>query len=79
MGREPITYVIEYCRTPSWIHQRTDQCHTGDLPLLVSVGYNTTQAVERIEQELPASDDRTLIVDFIRSSSRGIVRGNMEG
>ena len=32
-----------------------------------------------IEQELPPSEDRLLILDFVRSSNRGIVRGNMEG
>jgi UDP-N-acetylglucosamine acyltransferase len=46
---------------------------------LYQSGYNVTQALERIENELPATSCRDLIVQFVRSSHRGIVRGNMEG
>ena len=42
-------------------------------------GQNVSQAIEKIEKELPETDERTLILEFIRTSSRGIVRGNMEG
>jgi len=35
---------------------------------------NTTQAVERIEKEFPASEDRDEILSFIRDSKRGIVK-----
>lgn len=46
---------------------------------LYQTGYNITQALERIENELPESVERSIIVDFVRSSSRGIVRGMMDG
>jgi UDP-N-acetylglucosamine acyltransferase len=36
---------------------------------------NVTDAVERIEAELPATNERDEIIMFIRNSSRGIVRG----
>ena len=36
---------------------------------------NVTEAVERIEAELPATKERDEIILFIRNSSRGIVRG----
>ncbi|MBD5197600.1 MAG: acyl-ACP--UDP-N-acetylglucosamine O-acyltransferase [Bacteroidales bacterium] len=36
---------------------------------------NVTDAIERIEAELPATKDRDEIILFIRNSSRGIVRG----
>ncbi len=36
---------------------------------------NVTDAVERIEAELPATKERDEIILFIRNSSRGIVRG----
>lgn len=36
---------------------------------------NVTDAVERIEAELPATNERDEIILFIRNSSRGIVRG----
>jgi UDP-N-acetylglucosamine acyltransferase len=37
-------------------------------------GMNTTQAVQFIEEELPASDERDEIVTFIRESGRGIIK-----
>ena len=36
--------------------------------------YNTRQAVEAIQQELPASDEITQIIEFIRTTERGIIR-----
>lgn len=38
-------------------------------------GYNNSKALELIETELPASEERELIVKFIRSSERGIMKG----
>ena len=35
---------------------------------------NTTQAVERIRQELPMNDEITRLVSFIESSTRGIIK-----
>jgi len=39
--------------------------------------YNISQAVEHAAAELPQSPERDLILDFIRNSPRGIVRGAM--
>ncbi len=36
---------------------------------------NVSDAVERIEAELPATDERDQIVQFIRNAKRGIIRG----
>jgi UDP-N-acetylglucosamine acyltransferase len=36
--------------------------------------YNTRQAIDAIQQELPASPEITQIVEFIRNSERGIIR-----
>jgi len=36
---------------------------------------NNTQALERIEAEMPATKERDEIILFIRNSSRGIIRG----
>jgi len=36
--------------------------------------FNTRQAVEAIQQELPASAEITQIIEFIQSSERGIIR-----
>ena len=42
-------------------------------------GLNVSQATDKIDSEIPESEERKMILDFIRLSSRGIVRGNMEG
>jgi UDP-N-acetylglucosamine acyltransferase len=38
-------------------------------------GFNTSQAVEMIEAEMPASPERDEILLFIKDSKRGIIRG----
>ena len=81
VGREPITYVglnIVGLRRRGFSSERINAIQEI-YRYLYMTGFNITQAVEHIEQELPVSEDRALILDFIRSSSRGIVRGNMEG
>ena len=40
-------------------------------------GLNNSDAVERIEAELPASKERDEIILFVRNSKRGIIRGYM--
>jgi UDP-N-acetylglucosamine acyltransferase len=40
---------------------------------------NTSQALEYIEEELPASDERDEIVTFIRESGRGIIKRFSKG
>jgi UDP-N-acetylglucosamine acyltransferase len=40
---------------------------------------NITQALEFIEEEIPASDERDDIVTFIRESGRGIIKRFMKG
>jgi UDP-N-acetylglucosamine acyltransferase len=81
VGREPISYVglnIVGLRRRGFSSERINGIQEIYRTLYLS-GYNISQAVERIEQDLPASDDRELILNFVRSSSRGIVRSNMEG
>ncbi len=81
VGREPISYVglnIVGLRRRGFTSERINGIQEIYRTLYLS-GYNISQAVERIEQDLPASEDRDLILDFVRSSSRGIVRSNMEG
>ncbi len=81
VGREPISYVglnIVGLRRRGFTSERINGIQEIYRTLYTS-GYNISQAVERIEQDLPATDDRELILNFVRSSSRGIVRSNMEG
>lgn len=40
-------------------------------------GYNTTRALHIIEAEIPSSNEKDLIVDFIRNSVRGVMKGFM--
>ncbi|MEM9917274.1 MAG: acyl-ACP--UDP-N-acetylglucosamine O-acyltransferase [Bacteroidota bacterium] len=43
--------------------------------ILYIKGYNTTQAVEKIEQTMNVTPERDKILDFIRGANRGIIRG----
>jgi len=81
VGREPISYVglnVVGLRRRGFSGERINSIQEIYRYLYQS-GYNTTQATERIENELPDTEDRKYILDFVRNSSRGIVRGNMEG
>ena len=53
-----------------------EQIHTiqETYRLIYNSGLIVSQALERIEAEIPASPERDLILDFVRSSTRGIVR-----
>ena len=42
--------------------------------MLTRAGLNTTQALARIEEELPQTDEIRDLLDFIRASSRGFVK-----
>jgi len=42
--------------------------------LLLSAKMNTTQAVERIREEINGSEEVDLLVQFIESSKRGVVK-----
>lgn len=41
-------------------------------------GYNVSQALERIENDLTGNGERDMIVTFIRESKRGIIKGPLE-
>ena len=43
--------------------------------LLYQKNYNTSQAMEKIEAEMEATNERDEILDFIKNSSRGIMKG----
>ena len=54
--------------------------HIGDIyRIIYSKGMNTSQALEYIEEELPATDERDDIVTFIRESGRGIIKRYTKG
>jgi UDP-N-acetylglucosamine acyltransferase len=43
--------------------------------LLTRAGLNTSQALERIQAEIPETPELRELVDFIRTSERGVVKG----
>ncbi len=45
------------------------------LRVLYQKGLNTSQALERIVNEFPVSDERENIVSFVKNSTRGIIKG----
>ncbi len=53
-----------------------EQIHTiqETYRLIYNSGLIVSQALERIEAEIPASPERDLILNFVRASTRGIVR-----
>lgn len=80
IGRDPIVYVglnIVGLRRRGFTSEQINSIQEI-YRYLYQAGYNTTQAIERIENELPETEESAFIINFIRSSSRGIVRGNME-
>jgi len=42
-------------------------------------GLNNSKALDSVEQEMPASQERDYIVNFIRSSERGVMKGLSNG
>ena len=75
-AREPISY----CGVNSvGLNRRgftAEQIHTIQevYRLLYQGGMHTTQALDHIVETMPASAERDLIVDFVRASTRGVVR-----
>lgn len=53
--------------------QIVDELHKA-FRLLTKSGLNTTQALERIEAEIPASAERDTLVEFIRTAKRGFIK-----
>lgn len=80
IGREPITYcginIVGLRRrgfTNEQIYRINDIYRT-----IYQRGLNNTQALDVIEEEIPDCEERKEILEFIRTSSRGIVRGSIE-
>lgn len=46
--------------------------------LIYQSGLNVSQALEQMENELPESEERTYIENFIKGSARGVVRGTLD-
>ena len=79
-GRYPVQYTglnVIGLRRRGFDNERIDLIH--DIYRLVyNEGLNTSQALEEIVKGTPQSDDRDHIVDFIKDSQRGIIKGYIE-
>ncbi|HTP87378.1 MAG TPA: acyl-ACP--UDP-N-acetylglucosamine O-acyltransferase [Bryobacteraceae bacterium] len=53
--------------------QIIDELHKA-FRLLTKSGLNTTQALERIDAEVPASAERDTLIEFIRTAKRGFIK-----
>lgn len=79
-GRSPVQYTglnVIGLRRRGFDNNRIDQIHEI-YRIIYNQSLNTSQALEEIEKKMPLSDDRTEIVNFIRNSKRGIVKGYLE-
>ena len=76
-AREPISY----CGINSvGLNRRgftPEQIHTIQevYRIIYNSGLNTTQALAKVEAEMPASPERDMIVSFVKNSPRGIIKG----
>jgi len=75
--RDPLTYMgintIGLTRR-GFEKERIDSIH-NIYRVIYQNGMNTTQALNHIEKEISPSPDRDYILEFIRNSVRGIIRG----
>lgn len=80
VGREPLIYCginVVGLRRRGFTNDQINLI--GDIYRFIYLrGLNTTNALSAIERELPESPMRDAIINFVRASERGIVRGNLE-
>jgi UDP-N-acetylglucosamine acyltransferase len=75
-GREPISYAginLIGLRRRGFSNETIENIHNA-YRIIYQSGLNTTEALRKIEEELPKCKEIDYIVDFIRSSERGIIR-----
>lgn len=80
VGREPLVYCginVVGLRRRGFTN---DQINTINeiYRIIYTRGLNTTHALEAVEAELADSPERQQVLDFIRASERGIIRGNFD-
>ena len=71
--------ICEFCQTPFIVQKAINNYNTinnisDSVVNIYNNNLNTTQALDRIEATIPKSAERDAIVDFVRASTRGIVR-----
>ena len=79
-GRYPVQYTglnVIGLRRRGFENERIDQIHEI-YRLIYNQGLNTSQAIEEIVKVTRESEDRDEIVNFIKGSKRGIIKGYLE-
>jgi UDP-N-acetylglucosamine acyltransferase len=77
VGREPLNYVginSVGLRRRGFTNEKIFELQEIYRKIYLS-GMNNTQAMEEIEYNMPASEERDKIINFIRKSEKGIVKG----
>lgn len=75
-GREPIAYSginIIGLRRRGFSNETIENIHNA-YRIIYQSGLNTSDALKKIEEEIPTSPEIEYIVSFIRDSERGIIR-----
>ncbi len=76
-GREPVSYAginLVGLRRRGFSNEKINQIQEI-YRLIYSSGYNFSDAIAKIEKEFAPTPEMELIVDFVKNSPRGIVRG----
>ncbi len=80
VGRDPVCFVglnsIGLRRKGYTVEQIDNIQHI--YRFIYQSGLNISQGIEMVEKELADSAEKKLVLDFIKSSSRGVVRGTMD-
>jgi len=76
-GREPTIYCginIVGLRRRGFSNETIEQIHNA-YRIIYQSGLNVTNALRKIEEEMVMTQEIKYIVDFVRSSKRGIITG----
>ncbi|MDD2278963.1 MAG: acyl-ACP--UDP-N-acetylglucosamine O-acyltransferase [Bacteroidales bacterium] len=77
VGRDPIVFVG--LNTIGLRRRKFDSDQVAEIQeiyrIIYSKGLNVSQAITEIENTMPKTEERDQILNFVRNSSRGIVRG----
>jgi UDP-N-acetylglucosamine acyltransferase len=77
VGRDPIAFVG--LNTIGLRRRNFDSDKVAEIQeiyrIIYSKGLNVSQAISQIETTMPQTPERDQILDFVKKSSRGIVRG----
>lgn len=80
VGREPLSYAginVIGLRRRGFTNEQLSNIQEM-YRVIYQSGLNNSAAIRHIEQEFPDSEEKENIVQFVKNSQRGIIRGNMD-